>query len=69
MLRRAMDLGGLRQVIFICHAPLVRDLADVILSVGGGCLVIGSQQAAFIECGQDTAGPPPADYGGSLKTI
>jgi hypothetical protein len=68
MLRRAMDLGGLRQVIFNCRAPLVWELADVILSVGGGCVVIGSQQAASIECGQDTAGPPPADYGVSLKT-
>ena len=33
MLRRAMDLGGFHQVIFICHAPLVWELADSILSV------------------------------------
>jgi exonuclease SbcC len=38
MLRRAMDLGGFHQVIFICHTPLVWELADDILSVGGGCV-------------------------------
>jgi hypothetical protein len=37
MLRRAMDLGGLHQVIFICHRPLVSELADRILSVSEGC--------------------------------
>jgi hypothetical protein len=26
----AMNLGGLHQVIFICHTPLVRELADLI---------------------------------------
>jgi exonuclease SbcC len=36
MLRRAMDLGGFHQVIFICHSPLVSGLADKMLSVGGG---------------------------------
>jgi len=36
MLRRAMDLGGFHQVIFICHSPLVWELADNIVSVGGG---------------------------------
>jgi len=41
MLRRAMDLGGFHQVIFICHTPLVWELADIILSVGGGCVVTG----------------------------
>jgi exonuclease SbcC len=39
MLRRAMDLGGFHQVIFICHTPLVCDLADNIVSVGGGSVV------------------------------
>jgi DNA repair protein SbcC/Rad50 len=39
MLRRAMDLGGFHQVIFICHSPLVRELADNILSVGGGRVI------------------------------
>jgi exonuclease SbcC len=36
MLRRAMDLGGFHQVIFICHTPLVWELADCILSVRDG---------------------------------
>ena len=36
MLRRAMDLGGFHQVVFICYTPLVWELADSILSVGGG---------------------------------
>ncbi len=29
MLRRAMDLVGFHQVIFICHTPLVSELADM----------------------------------------
>jgi exonuclease SbcC len=45
MLRRAMDLGGFHQVIFICHTPLVWDLADGILSVGGGCVSAGNLEA------------------------
>jgi exonuclease SbcC len=40
MLRRAMDLGGFHQVIFICHTPLVWELADRILSVGDGRVVV-----------------------------
>jgi len=39
MLRQAMDLGGFHQVIFICHTPLVWELADRILSVGDGQVV------------------------------
>jgi len=46
MLRRAMDLGGFHQVIFICHTPLVWELADTILSVGGGCVVMGDREVA-----------------------
>jgi exonuclease SbcC len=46
MLRRAMDLGGFHQVIFICHTPLVWELADDIISVGAGCVVMGDQQGA-----------------------
>ena len=49
MLRRAMDLGGFHQVIFICHTPLVWGLADCILSVRGGCVAVGGREAAFIE--------------------
>ena len=36
MLRRTMDLGGFHQVIFICHTPLVSELADRVLSVQDG---------------------------------
>ena len=43
MLRRAMDLGGFHQIIFICHTPLVWELADSLLSVGGGSVVIGDR--------------------------
>jgi exonuclease SbcC len=46
MLRRAMDLGGFHQVIFICHTPLVWELADNIISVGGGRVVMGDREAA-----------------------
>jgi len=42
MLRRAMDLGRFHQVIFICHTPLVWELADRILSVGDGRVVVGN---------------------------
>jgi hypothetical protein len=45
MLRRATDLGGFHQVIFICHSPLVWELADRILSIGGGHVVVGDQLA------------------------
>jgi exonuclease SbcC len=40
MLRRAMNLGGFHQVVFICHTPLVWELADSILSVGDGRVVV-----------------------------
>ena len=47
MLRRAMDLGGFHQVIFICHTPLVGELADSILSVHEGqVFVVGHSTAA-----------------------
>jgi exonuclease SbcC len=39
MMRRAMDLGEFHQFIFICHAPLVWEVADEILSVGRGGVV------------------------------
>jgi exonuclease SbcC len=47
MLRRAMDLGGFHQVIFICYTPLVWELADKLLSVGSGCVAVGNRQAAI----------------------
>jgi exonuclease SbcC len=49
MLRRAMDLGGFHQVIFICHTPLVSELADTILSVGGGRVVVGDSGAPAMD--------------------
>ena len=42
MLRRAMDLGGFHQVIFICYMPLVWELADRVLSVGRRRVVVGN---------------------------
>jgi len=45
MLRRAMDLGGFHQVVFICHAPLVWELADSILSVSSGRVDVGDRRA------------------------
>jgi exonuclease SbcC len=49
MLRRAMDLGGFHQVIFICHTPLVLELADSILSVGCGQVYVGDGGASPTE--------------------
>ena len=49
MLRRAMDLGGFHQVIFICHTPLVWELADQILTVGDGHAVIGNLEGTVSE--------------------
>jgi exonuclease SbcC len=48
MLRRAMDLGGFHQVIFICHTPLVWELADNVLSVGAGCVVRGNWRSPIV---------------------
>jgi exonuclease SbcC len=41
MLRRAMDLGGFHQVIFICHTPLVWELADRVVEVRSGHVFAG----------------------------
>jgi energy-coupling factor transporter ATP-binding protein EcfA2 len=49
MLRRAMDLGGFRQVIFICHTPLVWELADRVLTVGGGTVIAGDRTLAMTK--------------------
>ena len=49
MLRRAMDLGDFHQVIFICHTPLVWELADNILSIGSGIVSVGNQKIAAAE--------------------
>jgi DNA repair protein SbcC/Rad50 len=45
MLRRAMDLGGFHQVIFICHTPFVWELADGIISVKCGRVTVGDREA------------------------
>jgi ABC-type hemin transport system ATPase subunit len=58
LLRRAMDLGGFHQVIFICHTPLVWELADDVLSVGGGCVVMGDREAAVTTEPLQPSGPP-----------
>jgi DNA repair protein SbcC/Rad50 len=42
MLRRAMGIGGFHQVIFICHAPQVWEMADQILYVAGGRITLGN---------------------------
>jgi len=44
MLRHAMKIGGFHQVIFICHAPQVWEMADRVLQVEGG--------QVFVEGGQ-----------------
>src|SRR5208283_1342717 len=49
MLRRAMDLGRFHQVIFICHTPLVWELADRILSVGDGRVLSGNSEVAVTD--------------------
>jgi len=49
MLRRAMDLGGFHQGIFICHTLFVWELADDILSVAGGCVAMADQQEVSTE--------------------
>jgi exonuclease SbcC len=49
MLRRAMDLGGFHQVIFICHTPLVWELADRVLSVNNGRVEVGGWEASVTE--------------------
>jgi ABC-type hemin transport system ATPase subunit len=49
MLRSAMDLGGFHQVIFICHTPLVRELADRIFSVGNGRAVLGDSEGDVVN--------------------
>jgi exonuclease SbcC len=56
MLRRAMDLGEFHQVIFICHTPLVWEFADTVLSVSGGCVVMGGREAAVTT--ESPAGAP-----------
>jgi len=46
MLRHAMDIGGFYQVIFICHAPPVWELADRILKVGEGRVFVEARDVS-----------------------
>ena len=61
MLRRAMDLGGFHQVIFICRTPLVWELADNILSVGGGSVFVGDRGVALTESRSALFPPTPSN--------
>jgi DNA repair exonuclease SbcCD ATPase subunit len=60
MLRRAMDLGGFHQVIFICHTPLVWELADSILSVGDGRVGVGDSEEVVTDFPISSTPPKPA---------
>jgi DNA repair protein SbcC/Rad50 len=48
MLRRAMDVGGFHQVIFICHSPQVWEMADQILQIHDGKVVIESERKGML---------------------
>jgi exonuclease SbcC len=48
MLRRAMDLGGFHQVIFICHTPIVWELANRILSVSDGRVIVRNSEQILV---------------------
>jgi hypothetical protein len=62
MLRRAMDLGGFHQVIFLCPAPLVRELSDNVLSIGGGHVVVGDSGAHSIDRQSDDLSLNPSIF-------
>ena len=66
MLRRAMDMGGSHQVIFICHWPLAWKLADHIFTVGEGCVVLGNRKAN--NAGQETSRIRATEVGILLDT-
>lgn len=42
MLRHAMELGAFHQVVFICHAPQVWEMADRVLRVQNGQVSVGA---------------------------
>ncbi|WP_394849811.1 hypothetical protein LZC95_20430 [Pendulispora brunnea] len=46
MLRRAADLAGARQVLFVSHNPEIQELADVRLDVANGRVSVSEQQNA-----------------------
>jgi len=47
MLRHAMTIGGFHQVIFICHSPQVWEMADCVLRVEGGQVLIESERREY----------------------
>jgi DNA repair protein SbcC/Rad50 len=47
MLRHAISLGGFHQVIFICHAPQIWEMADRVLRVEGGQVFIESERREY----------------------
>ncbi|HTS10396.1 MAG TPA: AAA family ATPase [Candidatus Eisenbacteria bacterium] len=47
MLRHAMDIGGFYQVIFICHAPQIWEMADRVLRVEGGKVFLDAERHGY----------------------
>jgi len=47
MLRHAMDIGGFYQVIFICHAPQIWEMADRVLRVEGGKVFVDAERDEY----------------------
>ncbi|HXJ93331.1 MAG TPA: hypothetical protein VMT20_10675 [Terriglobia bacterium] len=47
MLRRAMDVVGYDQVIFVCHAPQIWEMADRVLRVEGGKVFIDAGRGEY----------------------
>jgi hypothetical protein len=48
VVRGAMRLGG-PQIVFVCHRPPVWELADSILSLNDGCVIIDDRGTAITE--------------------
>jgi ABC-type lipoprotein export system ATPase subunit len=70
MMRRALDLGGFANVIFVAHQPEVWERADVQLHIQGGQVIVGGLNAArrVHQTAQDdpAASAPRADSGALL---
>ena len=62
MLRRAMELGGFHQAVFICHTQLGWESADQILTVADGRAAIENLEEAVSE--PPSALPPLTPNGG-----
>jgi exonuclease SbcC len=58
MLRRAMDLGAFHQVIFICHTPLVWGLADRLIKIRNGTVLIEDEAGISMSLGLHSRGVP-----------